>query len=67
MKHILENEVPIEAAPSKHAITLDAGGAEILMHVGIDTVGLRGEGFEALVELLPGDVIERVVEVGEVD
>lgn len=41
----------IALAASKHAITLAAGGAQILMHVGIDTVGLRGEGFEPLVEL----------------
>src|SRR5688572_25148628 len=35
---------------SKHAITLRTGtGAEILMHVGIDTVGLAGEGFELIV------------------
>ena len=33
---------------SKHAITLrSGGGAEILMHIGIDTVALGGEGFEA--------------------
>ncbi len=33
---------------SKHAVTLRSdGGAEILMHIGVDTVGLRGEGFEA--------------------
>jgi phosphocarrier protein FPr/phosphocarrier protein len=33
---------------SKHAVTLRAdGGAEILMHIGIDTVGLGGAGFEA--------------------
>jgi phosphoenolpyruvate-protein phosphotransferase len=32
---------------SKHAVTLRAvNGAEILLHVGIDTVGLAGEGFE---------------------
>jgi phosphoenolpyruvate-protein phosphotransferase len=32
---------------SKHAVTLRAdNGAEILLHVGIDTVGLGGEGFE---------------------
>jgi phosphocarrier protein FPr/phosphocarrier protein len=32
---------------SKHAVTLRAEtGAEILLHVGIDTVGLGGEGFE---------------------
>jgi phosphoenolpyruvate-protein phosphotransferase len=32
---------------SRHAVTLRAAnGAEILLHVGIDTVGLAGEGFE---------------------
>ena len=32
---------------SRHAVTLRAdNGAEILLHVGIDTVGLGGEGFE---------------------
>ena len=34
-------------APSHHAVTLRAaGGCEILLHVGIDTVGLKGEGFQ---------------------
>ncbi len=33
-------------APSRHAVTLrTAGGCQILMHVGIDTVNLGGEGF----------------------
>ncbi|MES1200731.1 MAG: phosphoenolpyruvate--protein phosphotransferase [Pseudomonadota bacterium] len=33
---------------AKHAVTLRCdGGAEILMHVGIDTVALKGEGFQA--------------------
>ena len=33
-----------------HAVTIRAGnGAEILLHVGVDTVALKGEGFEALV------------------
>jgi multiphosphoryl transfer protein len=37
---------------SKHAVTLRSdGGAEILMHIGIDTVGLGGEGFEAYVSV----------------
>jgi len=37
----------VTVAASKHALTLRAdSGAEILMHVGIDTVGLKGEGFE---------------------
>jgi multiphosphoryl transfer protein len=36
---------------SKHAVTLRAhNGAEILLHVGIDTVGLAGEGFELHVQ-----------------
>ena len=35
---------------TKHAITLEANGMELLIHVGIDTVGMNGEGFEALVE-----------------
>ena len=37
---------------SRHAVTLrSAGGAEILMHIGSDTVGLAGEGFDAHVKL----------------
>jgi phosphocarrier protein FPr/phosphocarrier protein len=36
---------------SRHAIALRAdNGAEILLHVGIDTVALGGQGFEALVQ-----------------
>jgi len=35
---------------SRHAITLrSASGAEILMHIGLETVGLDGAGFELLV------------------
>lgn len=34
-----------------HAVTLDlANGAQILIHIGIDTVALGGEGFEACVQ-----------------
>ncbi|MGH8181924.1 MAG: glucose PTS transporter subunit IIA, partial [Steroidobacteraceae bacterium] len=37
---------------SRHAVTLRSdGGAEILMHIGIDTVGLGGNGFEAHVQV----------------
>jgi multiphosphoryl transfer protein len=40
----------ISVAGSKHAVAIRAAnGAEILLHVGIDTVGLGGEGFRALV------------------
>lgn len=36
---------------SRHAVTLRSTvGAEILLHIGIDTVGLGGEGFEAHVQ-----------------
>jgi multiphosphoryl transfer protein len=38
-------------ADARHALALRAeNGAEILLHVGVDTVGLRGEGFVARVE-----------------
>lgn len=41
-----EGEI-ISVAASKHAIAIRApNGAEILMHVGIDTVSLAGEGFD---------------------
>lgn len=37
--------------PSKHAVCIEtADGVEILIHVGIDTVALNGEGFTALIE-----------------
>ena len=37
-------------APTGHALTLRAdNGAELLLHVGIDTVGLKGQGFEVQV------------------
>ncbi len=44
----------INLPDSRHAINLRAdNGAEFLIHVGIDTVMLKGDGFEALVA--PGD------------
>ncbi|HEX7114733.1 MAG TPA: phosphoenolpyruvate--protein phosphotransferase [Steroidobacter sp.] len=44
-----EGEI-ISVAATKHAIAIRAeNGAELLLHVGIDTVALGGEGFEVLV------------------
>lgn len=43
--------------PTKHAVGILADdGHEILIHFGIDTINLKGEGFEALVE--QGDVVK---------
>ncbi|WP_066319700.1 PTS glucose transporter subunit IIA [Bacillus sp. FJAT-29814] len=40
----------IQVAPTKHAIGILAeDGSEILIHVGLETVGLKGEGFNPLV------------------
>ena len=43
--------VVVTVPTSRHAVNLRAdNGAEFLIHVGIDTVGLGGEGFTAHVE-----------------
>ncbi|OQR37090.1 phosphoenolpyruvate--protein phosphotransferase [Pseudomonas sp. T] len=42
--------VVMHLARTRHAVTLKAdNGAELLLHLGLDTVQLQGEGFEALV------------------
>lgn len=44
--------------PTKHAIAFKStGGIEILIHIGLDTVELKGEGFEVLVE--SGDSVKQ--------
>ncbi|MCM2533893.1 PTS glucose transporter subunit IIA [Neobacillus pocheonensis] len=46
----------IQIAPTKHAIGILAkGGTEILIHVGLETVSLKGKGFNVLVNV--GDKI----------
>lgn len=48
----------VSLATSRHAVAIRAdNGAEILLHVGIDTVALGGNGFEALVQ--PGARVSR--------
>ncbi|MBC8026210.1 MAG: PTS glucose transporter subunit IIA, partial [Steroidobacteraceae bacterium] len=53
----------ISIAAARHAIALRSGGVEILMHVGLDTVALGGEGFEVIVRkgerVRRGDVLLR--------
>ncbi|MBQ7568736.1 phosphoenolpyruvate--protein phosphotransferase [bacterium] len=50
----------LQIHPSCHALTIkNPKGPEILMHIGLDTVGLKGEGFKPLVsqgdEVVAGD------------
>ncbi|MFC3041775.1 glucose-specific PTS transporter subunit IIBC [Virgibacillus xinjiangensis] len=47
----------VNVFPTKHAIGIQSdGGREVLVHVGLDTVNLKGEGFELLIE--EGDFVE---------
>lgn len=44
--------------PSKHAVGLKSGdGTEYLLHIGVDTVNLNGEGFETFVK--DGDHVKK--------
>jgi PTS system glucose-specific IIA component len=46
------NGTVIQVAPTKHAVGLRGeDGSEILIHVGLETVALKGEGFKAAVEM----------------
>jgi PTS system sucrose-specific IIC component len=45
-------------AASRHAVGIDgAGGMEVLIHVGVDTVEMKGDGFEVFVK--EGDIVKR--------
>ena len=48
--------------PTGHAAAITAdSGAEILIHIGVDTVSLKGEGFTALVK--SGDTVKKGTEL----
>ncbi len=40
----------ILVSDTKHAVTLEKDGMEVLIHIGVNTVNMRGEGFTAFVE-----------------
>ncbi len=48
----------VSVFPTKHAIGLESDqGVEVLIHVGLDTVKMKGEGFELLIE--DGQLLKR--------
>ncbi|WZY01213.1 PTS glucose transporter subunit IIA [Bacillus sp. FSL W7-1360] len=52
----------VQIFPTNHAFGIETAiGAEILIHIGLETVGMKGEGFTARVKegdtVKPGDVI----------
>ena len=56
----------IQVFPTKHAIGIKAlNGAEILLHIGIETVGLNGEGFTTLIN--EGDKVKAGDQLVEFD
>jgi len=56
----------VSVFPTKHAVSLiDHNGKEILIHVGIDTVSLKGEGFTSFVK--DGQTVKKGQKLLEVD
>ncbi|WP_195701464.1 PTS sugar transporter subunit IIA [Companilactobacillus futsaii] len=51
----VEGEVS-QLLPTKHAVGLKFGKMEVLVHIGIDTVDLKGEPFETMVKV--GDKVD---------
>ena len=52
--------------PTKHAVTMRTPqGVELLIHLGLDTVALQGQGFEILVA--EGQQVEPTTQLAEVD
>ena len=51
----VEGEI-IQVFPTKHAFGIKSGDIELLIHVGLETVAMKGEGFD--VKVSAGDKIE---------
>lgn len=57
-----DGTVTVTMEGSNHAIGLElTGGLEVLIHIGVDTVNLKGEGFKALVKT--GDQVKAGTEL----
>ena len=60
------NDMFFNVFPSKHAIgIMSDGGKEVLVHIGVNTVKLKGQGFEVLVK--EGDLVEAGQPILQVD
>ncbi|MFT8319964.1 MAG: PTS glucose transporter subunit IIA [Bacillus sp. (in: firmicutes)] len=56
----------VSVFPTKHAISLiDHNGKELLIHVGLDTVNLKGEGFTIFVK--DGDKVKQGQKLMDID
>ena len=56
----------IDITDTKHAFCITTNeGCEILLHIGIDTVKLKGEGFN--VQILSGDKVKVGTKIAEID
>lgn len=55
----------IQVFHTKHAIGIDVNGLELLIHVGMNTVDLQGEGFD--VKVKEGDKVKKGDTILEVD
>jgi len=51
--------------PTKHAFSIKGDRVEVMVHIGLDTVSLQGEGFEALAK--EGDKVEIGTPIIKVD
>ena len=56
----------LDITDTKHAFCIKAdGGTEMLLHIGIDTVKLKGEGFK--IKIKSGDIVKAGTKIAEID